>query len=249
MAAAALVTGAAQGIGRAIAARLVADGYDVVVADLDGDRAATTALELGARSVQLDVSDVASVRACAADVGPISLLVNNAGIVRGGTLGALSVQDYRQVMDVNVLGILLMTQAFTESLVGTSGSVINLSSISAQVNVPGTGIYSASKAAVTSLTQGFALELGPRGVRVNAVAPGRIATELLTSRPTDPAREARTVGLIPVRRVGQPEDIADVVSFLASPAARYVAGQVLVVDGGLAIGTMPFFMAAQAGGA
>lgn len=242
----ALVTGAGQGIGKAIAARLLADGCEVTIADLDGELAKTTAYALGARAVQVDVSDAASAAACAEAVGPLDVLVNNAGVLRGGPLGETSLDDYRLVMDVNVLGPLLMTQVFTPTLVARQGCVVNVASMGASVQVPGTGVYGPSKAAVVSLTEGYALELGPQGVRVNAVAPGRISTEMTASRQTDPAREARTAELIPVGRVGQPDDVADVVAFLASEQARYVSGQTVYVDGGLCLGTIRYFQRAQA---
>ena len=244
----ALVTGAGQGIGRAIAARLVKDGYDVVVADIDAESAERAASEIGGRAVEVNVADPDSVASCASGIEDLSVLVNNAGMLRGGGLGDVTVSDYRLVMDVNVLGPLLMTQALTEALAaGQGGSIVNIASMSARVSVPGTGVYSASKAAVVALTEGTALELGPRGIRANAVGPGRISTEMTAVRQGDPAREERTAMLIPGQRVGLPDDIADVVAFLASSDARYVTGQTIYVDGGLLLGTIPFFQKAQDG--
>ncbi|HWH28285.1 MAG TPA: SDR family NAD(P)-dependent oxidoreductase [Mycobacteriales bacterium] len=248
MTATALVTGGAQGIGKAIAARLVGDGFDVVIGDVNGDAVGRTAAEIGARAVELDVTDPASVSRCAEGIDDLAVLVNNAGVLRTGSLADTTVDDYRLVMDVNVLGPLLTTGALTEALAaGDGGAVVNIASMSARTSVPGTGVYSASKAAVVALTETAALELGPRGIRVNAVGPGRIKTEMTESRHADPAREERTAALIPVRRSGLPSDVADVVSFLASRDARYVTGQTLYVDGGLLLGTIAFFQAAQGG--
>ncbi|MFN2537992.1 MAG: SDR family NAD(P)-dependent oxidoreductase [Mycobacteriales bacterium] len=241
----ALVTGAGQGIGKAIAARLAKDGYQVVVVDLDGDLAEKSAADVGGTAVRADVSDERSVARLAEQVPVLDVLVNNAGVLRAAPLAKVSVADYRLVMDVNVLGPLLMTQAFVPALVASGGAVVNVASMSAAAQVPGTGVYPASKAAVASLTQGWALELGPQGVRVNAVAPGRISTEMTASRQTDPAREERTAKLIPSGRIGLPEDVADVVAFLASQDARYVNGQVVYVDGGLVLGTVRYFQVAQ----
>jgi 3-oxoacyl-[acyl-carrier protein] reductase len=243
----ALVTGAARGIGLATARKLVEVGHEVFIGDVDGDAAAEAAASIGAKAITLDVTDPDSVAACAAGFSTLDVLVNNAGILRGGTLGEMSLEDYRLVMDVNVLGPVLMTRACTEALAAVGGAVVNLASMSAFMPVPGTGVYSMSKAAVLSYTQSAALELAPRGIRVNAVAPGRISTELTASRQTDPAREARTNALIPLGRSGQAEDVAEVICWLASPAAGYVTGQVIPVDGGLTIATVPFFQAAQSG--
>jgi 3-oxoacyl-[acyl-carrier protein] reductase len=241
----ALVTGAARGIGFATARKLVEIGHEVFIGDVNGDAAAEAAASIGAKAVTLDVTDPDSVAACAAGFATLDVLVNNAGIVRGGTLGEMSIDDYRTVMDVNVLGPVLMTRACTEALAAAGGAVVNLASMSAFMPVPGTGVYSMSKAAVLSYTQSVALELAPRGIRVNAVAPGRISTEMTADRQTDPAREARTNALIPLGRSGQAEDVAEVIAWLASPAAGYVTGQVIPVDGGLTIATVPFFQAAQ----
>jgi 3-oxoacyl-[acyl-carrier protein] reductase len=241
----ALVTGAGRGIGKAIAARLVRDGYDVVVADVDRDLVTATAAELGATALVLDVADPDAVRAATASITSLDLLVNNAGIVRPGALAEVTAEQFAAVMGVNVLGPLLLIQALTEALVTAQGSVVNVASMSATAPVPGTGIYSVTKAAVVSLTELAALELGPRGVRVNAVSPGRISTEMTAARQTDPAREKRTAALIPAGRVGLPEDVADVVAFLGSTDARYMTGETLAVDGGLTRATVPFFQAAQ----
>jgi NAD(P)-dependent dehydrogenase (short-subunit alcohol dehydrogenase family) len=243
----ALVTGAARGIGLATARALVEAGHEVLIGDVDGDAAAEAAASMGAKAVTLNVTDPDSVAACAAGLSTLDVLVNNAGVVRGGTLGEMSIADYRLVMDVNVLGPVLMTRACTEALAAVGGAVVNLASMSAFMPVPGTGVYSMSKAAVVSYTQAAALELAPRGIRVNAVAPGRISTEMTASRQTDPAKEARTNALIPLGRSGQADDVAEVICWLASPAAAYVTGQVIPVDGGLTIGTVPFFQAAQSG--
>jgi 3-oxoacyl-[acyl-carrier protein] reductase len=139
----------------------------------------------------------------------------------------------------------LVTRACTEALAAARGAVVNLASMSSFMPVPGTGVYSMSKAAVASYTQSVALELAPRGIRVNAVAPGRISTEMTADRQSDPVREARTNALIPLGRSGLAEDVAEVICWLASPAAAYVTGQVIPVDGGLTIATVPFFQAAQ----
>jgi 3-oxoacyl-[acyl-carrier protein] reductase len=243
----ALVTGAARGIGLATARKLAGAGHEVIIADVNGDAAAEAASSIGAKAVTLDVTDPDSVVACAAGLSTLDVLVNNAGILRGGSLANLSLEDYRAVMDVNVLGPVLMTRACTEALAAARGAVVNLASMSALMPVPGTGVYSMSKAAVLSYTQVAALELAPRGIRVNAVAPGRISTEMTASRQTDPVKEARTDALIPLGRSGRAEDVAEVICWLASPAAAYVTGQVIPVDGGLTIATVPFFQAAQRG--
>ena len=245
----ALITGAARGIGRATAERFIAEGYEVTIGDRDLAAVEASAAEIGAKAVQLDVTDEASVIACASAISDLSVLVNNAGMYLPGTLATLTVEDYRTVMDVNLLGPILMTRHLADALAANGGgSVVNLASMSGFMPVPGTGAYSMAKAAVISFTESAALEFAPRGIRVNAVAPGRISTPMTADRQGDPAREARTKALIPLGRSGEAEDVADAVFYLAS-AAAYVTGQVLRVDGGLTINTVPLLQAAQAGGA
>jgi 3-oxoacyl-[acyl-carrier protein] reductase len=244
-----LVTGSARGIGRATAERFLAEGYEVIIGDRDLAAVEATAAEIGAKAVQLDVTDEASVIACAAGITDLSVLVNNAGMYLAGTLATLTVEDYRTVMDVNLLGPILMTRHLADALAANGGgAVVNLASMSGYMPVPGTGAYSMAKAGVISFTELAALEYAPRGIRVNAVAPGRIATAMTADRRGDPAREARTHALIPLGRSGEAQDVADAVFYLAS-AAAYVTGQVLRVDGGLTIATVPLLQAAQSGGA
>lgn len=242
----ALVTGAGQGIGRAIAHRLAADGFSVIVADLDEASAARTAREVDGVAVRCDVREQASVLAMAEPVDDLDVLVNNAGVYLFERLADVTPESFRRVMEVNVLGTVLCIQACTAALsAGGGGAIVNIASMSGVVPVPGTGMYSPSKAAVGSLTALAALELAPHGIRVNAVAPGRISTEGTATRQADPERERRTAALIPAGRVGEPADIAGAVSFFAGADSRYVTGQTLLVDGGLAGATIPHFQAAQ----
>ncbi|MGQ0464172.1 MAG: SDR family NAD(P)-dependent oxidoreductase [Sporichthyaceae bacterium] len=240
----ALVTGAARGIGRATAVRLLKAGHDVIALDVDREALETTADEIGAASVVLDVTREEMVAALAEQIPSLDILVNNAGIYRASTLSTQTVEDYHRVFAVNVLGPLLMTRHFADALAADGGgAVVNVASMSGIVPVPGTGVYSMSKAAVISMTELAALEYGPRGIRVNAVAPGRIATEMTADRQGDPEREARTNALIPLGRSGTAEDVAETIVALA--AQPYVTGQIVKVDGGLTLGTVPFFQAAQ----
>ncbi len=232
----ALVTGAGNGNGRAIALGLAAHGADVIVTDIDDKAAARTAhdIEVGGRRAwchHLDVTDIAACRRLAdtihKDAGHISILVNNAGID-----SACAAENWRRVLDVNLNGVFNVTHAFLPALRARRGSVINLGSIASFVGVADTLGYSPSKGGVKLLTQALARELAQDGVRVNALAPGVIETAMTEGTRNDPARLAGFLGRTPLGRVGQPAELVGPVVFLASDMASYVNGATLPVDGG-----------------
>lgn len=230
----AVVTGAGQGIGRAVSKRLSADGHRIVAVDQRPDSAAATAKMLGGQWRQCDVSDPESVAALADSLDEVDVLVNNAGIWIFAGLETMTPDDVRRVLEVNVLGVFYCTQALAP-LMAPGSAIVNLSSNAAYSNSPGVGIYPSSKAAVESFTKQTALELGVRGIRANAVGPGMIQTEG-TQANYEGEMGRRRAQAVPLGRNGYPEDIADVVGFLASDDARYVTGQVIYVDGGLSAG-------------
>jgi 3-oxoacyl-[acyl-carrier protein] reductase len=231
----AVVTGAGRGLGRETARVLAARGHSVVAVDLDGDSAASTAKAVGGEGYGCDVADRDAVRDLAGRIGPVDVLVNNAGIWRFGPLLELGEADVVDVVNVNLLGTLWCVQAFAPGMAGRGGSVINMSSGAARMHSAGTGIYPATKNAIEALTIQLAVELGPLGIRVNAVAPGSILTEATAAILSDSDRAERE-RTIPAGRLGRPSDVADAVAYLASAAADYVTGQVLYVDGGLTSG-------------
>jgi 3-oxoacyl-[acyl-carrier protein] reductase len=242
----AVVTGAAQGIGAAIAQRLAADGNKVAVVDLSAEAAqatvdAITAAGGTALAVGADVSDAAAVDAAFAQIveelGAPTILVNNAGIIRDNLLFKMTVDEWDLVMAVHLRGAFLMTKAVQKHMIEAGfGRIINLSSISAYGN-RGQANYSAAKAGVHGFTKTLALELGRFGVTANAIGPGFVETPMTASTaerlgvPFEQFIEA-IAKETPVGRVGQPADIADAVSFFASEGAGYVTGQVLNVSGG-----------------
>jgi 3-oxoacyl-[acyl-carrier protein] reductase len=243
---AAIVTGAARGIGAATAKRLAADGMAVAVLDLDAGTCAETVDAIttaGGRAVAVgaDVSDAGQVEAAvgkvAAELGPPVVLVNNAGIIRDNLLFKMSEDDWDMVLGVHLRGAFLMSRAAQRFMVDQRfGRIVNLSSSSALGN-RGQVNYSAAKAGMQGFTKTLAIELGQFGVTANAVAPGFIATDMTAATAARVGMsfedfQAAAATRIPVRRVGQPDDIAHVISFLVSEGAGFVSGQVIYVAGG-----------------
>ena len=235
----ALVTGAGSGIGEGIARGFAAEGARVIVADVNEDGARRVAAEIGAAATAhvLNVTDRVAVDTLAATIrashGPISVLVNNAGIIRRGTLEEATARaDWDATMAVNLDGPYVVTTAFMEQLVETGGAVINIGSIQSFVALPNSAAYTTSKGGVRALTKALAIELSPRGVRVNAIGPGMIATPLNAKARENPDYMKSFAGRIPLGRFGEPADIAGAAIFLASDLARYVTGVTLPVDGG-----------------
>lgn len=243
----ALVTGAAGGIGTAVAQRLASEGATVVLLDRDIDAAETVAAPLldagcSAWAVEADVADREDIDRVIAQTidrhGRIDVLVNTAGITRDDLLFRMTEGAWDDVIDVNLKGVFLCTQAAHVHMVRAgSGAVVNLSSKSA-LGSRGQANYAAAKAGISGLTATMALEPGPFGIRVNAVAPGYIATDMTRASARRQGREpdeheAAAAARTPLRRIGQPEDVAAVIAFLASDDARHVTGQTLAIDGGL----------------
>lgn len=242
----AVVTGAARGIGAAIATRLAADGFQIVAVDLDPTATAQIATRLGGIAAAMDVTDKSAAEKLSATLPRVDALVNNAGIFPPSPISDVTLEQFRKVLDVNVVGPLNMIQALLPQLTrATNAAVVNIASTAAKVVTPGTAAYAPSKAALVSLTRLCAVELAERRIRVNAVAPGGVLTEATASVSADPEREARFNALIPAGRRALPDDIADAVPFFLGPDARYVTGQVLYVDGGLSEGTINYLRAAQ----
>jgi 3-oxoacyl-[acyl-carrier protein] reductase len=237
----ALVTGAARGIGQAIALRLAQDGADLALADvkaewLEDTAAKVRALGRRAECFAVDVSDGAAVEAGVAAVvaafGKLDILVNNAGITRDGLLVRMDEASWDAVLGINLKGVFLMTKAAAKTMMrARSGAIVNVASIVGITGNPGQANYTASKGGVIALTKTCAKELGARGIRVNAVAPGFIHTAMTDALKPE-LREAM-LKTIPLARAGEPEDVAAVVAFLAGPDAAYVSGQTIPVCGGM----------------
>jgi 3-oxoacyl-[acyl-carrier protein] reductase len=239
----AVVTGAGRGIGQAIALKLAAAGAEVACVDLQAEFCAETVQKvqgLGRKAWALaaNVSDATSVTAAAEQIlgaaGKVDILVNNAGITKDGLMMRMSEADWDAVLDINLKGTFLFTKAFSRSfLKQQSGRIVNIASVIGLIGNAGQCNYGASKAGVIGFTKSAARELASRGITVNAIAPGFIETAM-TAKISPEARQA-LLKQIPLGTLGQPEDVASAVLFLASPAARYITGQVLPVDGGMAM--------------
>ena len=234
----ALVTGSTRGIGRAIAERLAASGATVAVVGRDQARAEAAAGEIGhgARGFACDVSDPTQAAGLVAAVeqalGSCDILVNNAGLTRDNLLLRLKDDDWNAVIDANLRGAFATMRAATRGMMKRRwGRVINIASVVGLTGNKGQANYAASKAGLIGLSKSVAKELASRNILVNVVAPGLIETDM-TAAMTEEARKALS-GLIPLERLGRPEDIASVVAFLASDHAAYITGQTIVVDGGM----------------
>lgn len=238
----ALVTGASRGIGRAIALRLAEDGANVAVIYAgSADKAEAvvneiTALGVNAKAYRCNVADSAAVnetvKAVTNDLGKIDILVNNAGITRDGLMLRMKDEDFDAVLDTNLKGAFNMIRACYSGFIRKkSGRIINISSVSGIMGNAGQANYSASKAGIIGLTKSVARELASRGITCNAVAPGFIQTDMTENL----GDNNPLLNSIPLGRMGKPEDIAAAVAFLASDSAAYITGEVLKVDGGLAI--------------
>ena len=234
----AIVTGGAQGIGEACARRFAREGARVVIADVADARGQALADELGARYVHCDVGDKAQVDALVAQAvqahGRIDVLVNNAGIFRAADFLDVTEEDFDAVLRVNLKGAFLVGQAVAREMArARRGSIVNMSSVNSVLAIPGIASYNVSKGGLNQLTRAMALALADQGIRVNAVGPGTIATELATQAVlTSEDARRRILMRTPLKRLGEPAEVADVVAFLASDAASYIAGEIVMVDGG-----------------
>jgi len=240
----AIVTGAARGIGRACAERLLAEGARVVLADIDDATGTATAASLGsaAHYLHCDVGDKAEVDRMIAEVvdahGAIDILVNNAGITISGTILEISEADFDRVIRVNLKGAFLVGQAVARQMVKQvetgrkPGAIVNMSSVNAVVTIATQVPYSASKGGINQLTKVMSLGLAEYGIRVNAIGPGSIMTDMLTTVNADPAARQRLLSRTPLGRIGEAAEVAAIAAFLASDDASYVTGQTIYVDGG-----------------
>ncbi|UUP17529.1 SDR family NAD(P)-dependent oxidoreductase [Nitratireductor thuwali] len=243
---AAIVTGAATGIGYAIAERLLREGVRVVIADIDAEKGARAIADLEqfgeVRFVKADVGkslDVHNLVASTIDtLGDIDILVNNAGIVHGADFLDIKEEDFDRVLKVNLKGTFMVGQAVARYMAdkvkggGAPGVIVNMSSVNAVFAIANQVPYSVSKGGVNQLTKVMALSLAPYGIRVNAIGPGSIMTDMLASVNADPAAKNRILSRTPLGRIGDPKEIASIAAFLASDDASYITGQTIYADGG-----------------
>lgn len=239
----ALVTGASRGIGYACAVKLAKCGYDVAVNYVSNDAKAQEVVEeikklgVNAIAVKADTSDLKAVqdmfRTIHKEFGRIDVLVNNAGVVDDAYLLMINENSLSRSLDINIKGYFHCAQSAALKMMKTGGKIINVSSVSSVLAVEGQGVYAATKGAVNSMTATLAKELAPRGITVNAIAPGFIATEMMDNIPEE--KKAEYIKAIPMGRYGKAEDVANMVASMCSEAFAYVTGQVVVLDGGLSL--------------
>ncbi|MBC7380338.1 MAG: SDR family oxidoreductase [Burkholderiaceae bacterium] len=233
-----IVTGGSQGIGEACVRRFAREGAAAVIADVADGPGQALAAEHGALYVHCDVGDKTQVDALVAQVmarhGRIDVLVNNAGIFKAAEFLDVTEADFDAVLRVNIKGSFLMGQAVARVMAAQGGgNIVNMSSVNGVLAIPSIASYNVSKGGINQLTRVMALALVDKGIRVNAVAPGTIATELAAKAVlTSDEAKARIMSRTPMKRLGQPSEIADVVAWLVSDAASYVTGEIVVVDGG-----------------
>lgn len=242
----AIVTGAAGGIGYAIADRFLREDVKVVIADIDDDKGEAAEKDLSklgeVRFVKTDVGrrlDIHNLVAAAIDAfGDIDILVNNAGIVHGAEFLDLKEEDFDRVLNVNLKGSFLTGQAVARYMVdkvekgGAAGAIVNMSSVNAVFAISNQVPYSVSKGGINQLTKVMALALAPYGIRVNAIGPGSIMTEMLASVNADATARRKVLSRTPLGRIGEPSEIAAIAAFLASDEASYITGQTIYADGG-----------------
>jgi NAD(P)-dependent dehydrogenase (short-subunit alcohol dehydrogenase family) len=233
-----IVTGAAQGIGEACARRFAREGAKVVIADIEDQRGQALAQELDALFVHCDVGDKAQVDTLVAKAmlshGRIDVLVNNAGIFKASDFLDITEADFDAVLRINLKGSFLVGQAVAREMAKTGrGAIVNMSSVNAVLAIPNIASYNVSKGGINQLTRVMALALVDHGIRVNAVAPGTIATELAAKAVlTSEEAKKKILSRTPMKRLGEPSEVADVVAYLASDASSYITGEIVVVDGG-----------------
>jgi glucose 1-dehydrogenase len=231
----AVITGAAQGIGKAIAKAFVAEGAELLLADIDAARLAETAAELGQEGLVIDVARKAEIERLFARVaerwGGLDVLVNNAGVTHAAELDDLTEEDFDRVIAINLKSALWATQAAAR-LMGAGSAVVNMSSVNAILGIPNQIPYALSKGAMKQLTNVTALALSAKGIRVNAIGPGSIMTDMLRGIMNDQAAEERILSRTPMGRCGEPAEVAAVAVFLASSESSYITGQTIYPDGG-----------------
>jgi len=240
----ALITGGAQGIGYACAEAIANDGARIVLADINALGVDSAAQKLAQSTssevvgIQCDMGDPKQIERLFEqienEIGFVSILVNNAGIAKPAQFLETSLQEFQEVINLNLVGVFYASQRAAKSMVdqGIKGSIVNMSSINAQVAIPTIAAYCASKGGVMQLTKSSALALAPYGIRVNAVGPGSIDTEMLAGVNANPEAMKVILSRTPMQRIGKPSEIGNVVAFLVSDKASYITGETIYVDGG-----------------